>query len=262
MSVELLSIDLPPAQELAAIPREQRNGMLLEGLQSGKFDYLDFGTHKGGGMRLGQQLGGKCGLGIEINEAKCQALLKNGYYVISEDIFRLPAFFSVVDFAVLSHVLEHLPNSQTIFLVLRKLLDACRKYVLIEQPDFTAESYLYSLGLRLAHFGMKSHTCHLRTRELIEMLWSLNAGRFIVGGKKPINDSSSRWVHRADQISSAGAPWDAEKHLPKPQIKFDRALFRDIVVVIGRDQEFDTDSILRAVSADLIYMRSYEVIHN
>ena len=44
-AMDAVSSILPPAQTLGAIPREQRNDLLLMALEAGAFDFLDFGTH-------------------------------------------------------------------------------------------------------------------------------------------------------------------------------------------------------------------------
>jgi hypothetical protein len=59
---------LPPAETLGEMRREQRNDLLLRALEAGAFDFLDFGTHKEGGLDRGLLFGGRVGLGVEIDE--------------------------------------------------------------------------------------------------------------------------------------------------------------------------------------------------
>jgi hypothetical protein len=252
------NFELPPAQDLAGIPREERTQLLVRALEAGAFDYLDFGTHTGGGLRVGESLGGKLGLGVEMMETKCQALYKRGRYVISEDIFKLPLVRHSVDFAVCSHILEHMPNRHVVYLLLERLSQFCRKYVYINQPDFTATQYLFEKGLKLAHVGLTKHLTQLPTREIVSMLWDLKLGRFIVAGKRAIHNSSHDWVH------AVGAPPNVSKwedgHLPKPYVEFNPPLYRDIVIVIGIDSSVDLEAIANEAGVSKITLRSYSAM--
>jgi hypothetical protein len=224
---------LPPAQELAHVPREERTALLLTALQSGVFDFLDFGTHKGGGIRVGESLGGKLGLGIELRDAKVVEALSRGFYVLSEDAFLVPRMPKVVRFAVLSHVLEHLPDEATAYLVLQKIAGYCSDFLFIQQPDFSAETFLWRQGLQFAHTKMKGHMWRPSTTRMMEMIWSLGFGRFLVGGQTPVRASSNQWLHRADVQSRTLWKHDASKDPPKPQVTFEPPLFRDIAIAIG-----------------------------
>ncbi len=251
--------DLPDPRELAATPRKERNCFLVDALAEGHFDFLDFGSHRGASLKIGYELGGRRGLGIERNDDKCRELLAQGQYVLSEDIFSLPALSGVVDFAVCSHILEHMPNEHTVYLILEKLARATKRFILIDQPDFSAELYLFQRGFKLAHFAMKGHDCHLPTRRLVEMLWSLDLGHFVVGGKHAIVDSSNPWVHRADAPGPLWK-WDAEKDLPKEAVKFNRPLYRDVTIVVGRDPSCDLEHIAKSTGVKDIYLRSHSAL--
>lgn len=246
---------LPPAQALGEIPREQRNNLLLMALEAGAFDFLDFGTHKGGGLESGRRFGGRLGLGVEIEELKCQHLYRQGHYVLSGDVFNLPVLPRSVDFTVCSHVLEHMPNKHVMYLLVERLAQFCRKFIVIDQPDFSAAQYLYDLGLKMTQMMMESHTTRLATRDIIQMLWDMGLGNFVVYGKLPVRSSDSRWVH------SAVAPRHANKWQegdpPKPSVKFDRELHRDILIVVGLHDEIDLEAIAATAGAHKLKLRSY-----
>jgi hypothetical protein len=253
------NLALTPATDLVDISRAERNDLLLAALRAGVFDFVDFGSHQGASLRYGSKFGGKLGLGIELDDRKSVALLKQGLYVLSQDLFLLPELPKSVDFAVCSHVLEHLANEATIFLTLQRLSRMCRKFVIVEQPDFSSELYLFHEGLKMVHSAMETHHCHIQTRDLVTMLWSLDLGRFILGAKFRIRDSSNPWLHRADAKPPLWT-WDEIKHPPKPTVAFDRELFRDIALVIGCSEDADIEGIAAKMNIEKIIMRSYSAL--
>lgn len=255
MDTGLTPTSLPPPQALAEMPREARNALLYRALHEGVFDYLDFGTHKGGGIEVGRRMGGRLGLGVELSDEKVVAGLQRGFYVLSEDVFRISGERPLVDFAICRHVLEHLPNIHVVALVLEQLKRLVRSHILIEQPDFSQERYLFGLGLKLQAFFLKGHACPMPTRELVRIFWDLGFDRFALGGMLRIRNSDSSMVHRADAPNQIGKwrPGD----LPKPAtIVFDRPIFRDIVAVLGVNETVDARGIAEAAGMEKLYLTS------
>lgn len=255
MDIGTTSLVLPTPQALGQMPREERNAILYAALNEGVFDYLDFGTHKGGGIEAGKRLGGRLGLGVELSDEKVVVALNRGFYVLSEDVFRISGDRPLVDFAICRHVLEHMPNIHVVALVLGQLKRLVRSHILIEQPDFSQERYLYGLGLKLQAFFLKGHDCPMSTRELIRIFWDTGFDRFALGGMLRIRDSDSSLVHRSDGPNQIGKwrPGD----LPKPQkIVFDRPIYRDIVAVLGVNAEVNPRAIAEAAGMQQLYFNS------
>lgn len=251
---------LPTPQALAPLPRAERNARLLDALRGGEFDFVDFGTHKGGGLALGLELGGTRGLGIEINESKCQALLAKGLYVVSEDAFLLPPIANTVRFAVFSHVLEHLPDEATACIVLKRVSEFCRDFIFIQQPDFSAETYLWRHGLQFAHTNMKGHLWRPSTRRLVEVLWNLGFHRFAVGGQSLVADSTDPWLHSAEVQSNALWKHEPETDPPKPAVTFNPPLYRDVAIAVAKSTDVDPQALLRKVRVRHIHLESFSVV--
>lgn len=242
------------------MPRAERNQLLLDALRAGHFDFVDFGTHKGGGLNLGLELGGTRGLGIEISEPKCQTLMAKGYYVISEDAFLIPPMSNTVRFAVFSHVLEHLPDEATASLVLKRVSEFCREFIFIQQPDFSAETFLWRKGLQFAHTSMKGHLWRPSTRRLVELLWEMGFQRFAVGGQRVVLDSSCSWLHRADVQSNVLWKHDPQKDPPKPVVSFEPPLFRDVAICVAKSTAVDPKAVLRKTDVRHIHLESFSVV--
>ncbi len=249
-------VALPSPLELSEMPLEKRNEILMNALREGAFDYLDFGTHKGSGLVWGAHMGGRRGLGVELNEEKVLHLLKSGFYVLSEDIFKIQVGDKpLVDFAVCRHVLEHLPNIHVVALVIEQLRKIVRNYIYIEQPDFSHERYLAGLGLKLQGSYLKGHDCPMQTRELIEIIWDAGFDNFVIGGIRRALGSESQYVHRADIAPRTVGKW-REGDLPKPSVTFDRPVFRDIIAILGKEPDVDTLGIAKFCKVKEVFLQS------
>ena len=93
------------ARKLAAV---KPLAMESRAIDISQYDFLDFGCSTGGSMRFGQQrLGGKRGLGIDIDEQKVAATRMAGYDAECVDLTDPKRFSGKVRFTILSHFLEH-----------------------------------------------------------------------------------------------------------------------------------------------------------
>ena len=228
--------------ELADLPVEARNQHLLSLARAGHFDFVDMGTHRGGGIRWGQHIGGKQGLGIELHPRRAERALRAGYPVYTGDIAAFPTEGLRFRFAVCRHVLEHMPNEYVVGFVLWKLAQVCTEFIYIEQPIFDYAAELEGQGLTLAHLTMSAHTCRLSIEELLAVVKGVGIENYAQGRMRRIRDSSHAWVH------AAGAPldrshWQEGVDPPRPEVTFDPPIHRDLVVVAALGA-VDLDRIL------------------
>ncbi len=245
MSTDATLLDPELVSQLANERVDVRNAQLLELARNGAFDFVDLGTHRGGGIKWGNRLGGACGLGIEMNPKRAQKALAAGFPVYTGDIAAFPTDGLQFRFAVCRHVLEHMPNRYVVGFILWKLSGMCTDFIYIEQPIFDYAERLDEHGVTLAHFTMRGHTCRLSINEFLAVLEGVGITRYVQGGMRPIEDSSSRWVH------PAGAPpdrshWQEGVDPPRPEVKFEPPLHRDFVVLAALGN-VDLQDILRRV---------------
>lgn len=238
--------EIPAAEALdglAAQPVEVRNERLLGLARAGYFDFVDFGTHRGGGIKWGEQLGGTRGLGIELDPTRAQRALDAGLPVFTGDIATFPTTGLSFRFAVCRHVLEHMPNQYVVGFVLWRLAQICTEFVYIEQPIFDYADELEAQGLTLAHMTMPTHTCRLSIDELLEIVEEVGIPAYAQGRIRRIPNSSSPWVHVAGADENRSR-WREEVDPPKPEVEFDPPLYRDLIVIaaLGR---LDLDDLVR-----------------
>jgi hypothetical protein len=220
------------------------NERILSGMQAGAYDFADIGTCGGGGFEIARLLGGRRGVGFELDPNLTQRSLDSGLDVMCQDVRTLPAGIKGIRFAVCSHILEHIPNIYDVGALVSALSELCSDYLIISGPNFDTEEFLYSRGLKVLHSAMDDHLCKFKTIDLIQLLYGLGLRDFVIGLSEEMRDSNSVWIHRADAAPEGLFMWNHEC-LPKPFVNFDAPLHRDIVCVIKLNPKVDTDAILR-----------------
>jgi hypothetical protein len=73
-----------------------------------------------------------------------------------------------------------MPNKHVMYLIVERLAQFCRKFIVIDQPDFSAAEHIYDLGLKMTQMMMASHTTRLATRDIMQVLWDMRLGNFVV----------------------------------------------------------------------------------
>ena len=205
-------------------------------LDEGHFDFLDFGCSKGESIGWSKRfLGGKQGLGIDINKKKVTAAQAAGYDAVVFDIHKIPEK-KAVRFTVMSHFLEHVPNISDVNAFLKRACQISTDFVFIKQPYFDADGYLFQNGLKLYWSDWTGHPNDMTTLSIFRLLRELkNEGllnRFSIHGRHPILSSDDSY------IQSITAPidqhhFDSEKHPPKIQgLKFEIPVFKETVIMI------------------------------
>ncbi len=243
-------------RSLADLPIAQRNQIIGKLAREGHFDFLDFGTHKGGGLRKGLALGGRLGLGVDLNDNKVKALLSTGLAAYSGNVLDFDVPGSPFSFAICRHVLEHMPNKYAVGVVLDKLSQLCKDYIFIEQPSFDHDAYLARHGLVLSPSTLEYHTCRMSIEEIFVMLRDLGLRRFVIGGQTPVLSSADPKIFRADAPPNRMV-WKQETDAPKPDVQFPPNLYRNIIVVIALSDSVDPARVAENGGARKIQLASH-----
>lgn len=236
----------------------QSNARILARMLAGDYDFVDLGTRHGGGFVIGEKLGGRRGVGFDLDAGTAQWNIDQGRDVVCQDVRAIPPGAAGIRFAVCNHVLEHLPSIYDVGSVIAALAAMCSDYLLISGPNFDTEEYLYSHGLKVLHSAMRDHLCKFRTIDLIRILFDLGLRDFVLGLTGEMADSSSVWIHRGDAPAEGLWMWEAGKSLPKPFITFNPPLHRDFVCVIKLRAEVMFTDILGSLLSprDRVMLRS------
>ena len=215
--------------------------MVLDG-----HDFLDFGASKGGCIDFAvRHLGGRSGLGVDIDPKKVARMRALGYDCMEGDITKLDLPAGSVRFVTMSHVLEHLPDLNAVGLAIANAARVSSHFLFIQGPYFDADCALARHGLKFYWSDWHGHHCHLTTNQLGHLLRDAGLRHYTTMARVRVLDSSDPCVHPAE------APRDRHEyepgvHPPKPKVTFDPPLYREMVCVV-RLRRFDGwDDVVRA----------------
>ena len=162
------------------------------------YDFLDIGSSKGGSIDFARdKLGGKRGLGVDVNTANIELMRMRGYDCLHGDIAKMTFPAKSVRFAVMNHVLEHMPLHKG-YKAVECAMTVATDFIYIRGPYFDADAFLRRHGLKFYWSDWHGHTCHLTTSLLQAMLRGLHLEDFSILGRTPVNDSLDDSVHPLD----------------------------------------------------------------
>lgn len=198
------------------------------------YDFVDLGSKDGGSIEYAmKRLGGKKGLGIDIRSEYVKRAQEKGHDVIEGDATNLNLPDKCVRFTVISHFLEHLPGMAEVKKTIRNSIRISKEFVFIQGPVFDFDEYLNSLGLKTYWSDWPNgHTCHLKTRELIEVIREIGDYNYSLKYKIKIDNSDSKNIHPINSPHSQHE-YDTKVHPPKKTINFDRDIFREFECLIN-----------------------------
>ena len=224
-----------------------------------KFDYIDVGCKRGSSTHLCRDvLGGSLGLGIDINADHVASYSDAGGVGMIADASNLELPDDIVDFSVLSHILEHLPNLDSVNKVIFESLRVSRKFVYIVGPFFDEDVYLRSLGLKFFWSDWSFHPSHVRTSDILRAVGMSGVRcEAEIYGRIPVVDS-------ADQnLLCVSEPRDQHQHdlrihKHKTFVSFARPLFKEICAIVIKDRTFDLSTARKKLKLDkLIEVRKF-----
>lgn len=210
------------------------------------YDFIDFGASNGGCIEFAKaRLGGKRGVGIDIDPKKVEQMVKHGYDCVQGDITMLDFPPDLVRFVTMSHVLEHLPDLASVRKAIACAADVASDFLFIQGPYFDADEYLKKLGLKFFWSDWSGHPCRLTTEDLHAILIELGLNNFNMMVRLKVKDSKDPAIH----------PWNSPKnsheynpdiHPTKPHIRFSIPTYKEMVCYVRLRPVEDWDKIIQA----------------
>ena len=195
------------------------------------YDFLDIGSSKGGSMDFAKdKLGGTRGLGVEVNAANVEHIRSRGYDCLHGDISRMTFSAKSVRFAVMNHVLEHMPLHKC-YKAVECAKTVATDFIYIRGPYFDADAFLQRHGLKFYWSDWHGHTCHLTISLLQAVLRGLHLEDFSILGRTPVNDSLDDSIHPLESPPDQHQ-YDPRKHPSKPSIRFKAPLYRETICLV------------------------------
>lgn len=218
---------------------EQKKIHTVESLQKIVDDnairFFDFGCSHGNGMMWVQNQLGCSGLGFDIIETKLLSTSAKDLLCSRYDILKLPDQ-KLVPFTTLFHMLEHLNSKWDAYEYIEKAVEVSTEYVIMKQPYYDADPFLFSLGMKTFYSDWTGHRNHMVTNDFYFILEKLRREKKIAGFairyNLPILSSDDKKIH---PLSSARDSHDYDsEHFPekKKNIVFNFPMFYEIQVAI------------------------------
>ena len=208
-----------------------------------KYDYLDFGCSDGGSLKFGRSyLGGTRGLGIDINPDKVRQAVESGCDAIVADVTHLSQLNNTVRFVTLFHFLEHLSGFSSARNCLTAAITAATDFVLVRQPWFDGDGYLFERGLKLYWSDWKGHPYAMTTLDFYKIITrNPKVKAWGMYGRKPISHSRDPAVHPLTSPRGQHA-YDPARHPAKPLLPLSTSMFYELIVLI-QTGDFDLASL-------------------
>lgn len=196
------------------------------------FDFIDCGASTGGSTDFAmKKLGGKRGLGVNLNPKRVQFMQSKGFDCIEGDITKLPFADDSVRFTVLSHILEHLPDQETVVTAIQEAIRVSKDFVFIQGPFYEADLWLAQNNLKFFWSDLRGHLYPVKAQDIVGAVKNLGLPEPKIYGRAPIQSTSDKTLHSM-QSPFNSLYYDSQIHPPKPEMKFDVPLFKEIVTIV------------------------------
>jgi hypothetical protein len=214
--------------------RENATASELVGVDWSTYDFIDLGCSRGASLRhCGTRFSAASGLGVDLNITRVREVRSLGLAGVQGDaqdldVHQQVRFVSMMDF------LEHLPSLHAVQRVIASAAEAATDFLYIFHPSFEGEEMQEHYGIKQYWWDWNVHTAHIHIDDYCRMFDELGLNRVFVRYTKPVVNSDHHTV------LPLGAPpnqasYDPALHGPKPEISFQRPLWRaqEIFVQIG-----------------------------
>ena len=211
-----------------------------------RYDFLDFGASKGGCIDFAvAKLGGRRGLGVDVDAKKAEAMRERGYDCIVGDVANLDLPPKSVRFVTMSHFLEHLPDLAAVAKAVQSAARVATHFLFIQGPFFDADGYLREHGLKFYWSDWSGHPCHLTIDQLVATFEALGLTDYLALARLPVESSLDAAIHPLASPRNQQA-YVVGEHPPKPTATFDRPLYREMVCVVRLRRFFGWRRVVQA----------------
>ncbi len=242
------------------------NNNYLEKLRNNQYDFLDFGCSSGGSIEHYEKIFRAKGLGLDIDPKKVKLSIQKGFDAIVFDITKIEikqkvrlgimSYFlkhiqSIFDsivfditkielkqkvrFCIMSHFLEHIPSIKNVKILIEKACFVIDEFLIIRQPYFDADHYLFINGFKFFWSDWTGHSNHMTLLNFYNILKPLKDNnklkKFSFYGLHPVIDSNNDAIHNLDSPTNQHA-WNKQKHSVKNYIKFSIPIYKEILVIV------------------------------
>ncbi len=140
-----------------------------------------------------------------------------------------------IKFGVMNHFLEHIPNIQDVNIIVKKACSIIDDFLLIRQPYYDADPYLFSNGFKFYWSNWRGHPNHMTLLEFHNMLMPLVTEglikSFSLYGMSPVTSSEDSAIHNIDSMIDQHG-WNKKEHTPKRNIEFSIPVYKEVLAIV------------------------------
>ena len=159
-------------------------------------DFIDIGGSTGGSYNfMKKKFEYTSGLAIDIDPKKVEKALLNNVPMINIDATNMNIFVdNACETISMMHVLEHLPDIESVTKIFRESIRVASKQIFIRGPMFSSK-YLNELGFKFFWSSWKGHTLHIEANEMIKIMAELGIVKYQIKYLKPVENSNDDCIH-------------------------------------------------------------------
>ena len=207
---------------------------MLDKLRDNQYDFIDFGCSSGRSIEHYEKMFGAKGLGLDIDPKKVKSSNEKGFDTVVCDITKIE-LEKKIRFGIMSHFLEHISSIKHVKIIVEKARSVIGEFLIIRQPYFDADHYLFTKGFKFYWSDWTGHPNHMTLLEFYNILKPLKDSNklkeFSFYGLNPVIDSNNDAIHNLDSTADQHQ-WNKQKHSVKNYIKFSIPIYKEILVIV------------------------------
>lgn len=211
------------------------------------YDFVEFGASKGRSIAFAiEHLGGKRGLGIDIDSKKVRMTSEFGFDCLEADVTTLDLPDNSVRFVVMSHFLEHLPDLETVELCIKRAARIASDFLFIRGPCFDSDQYLAGLGYKYFYSDWNGHPCHLTTSDLTRILHRNDLVDFDLRFTGLTEGTLDRFIHPLTSPPNQNK-YNPDSHPPKKGMRFTQAVYKEMICFVRLKEVSNWDGLINTI---------------
>jgi hypothetical protein len=225
-------------------------------MEFAQYDFLDFGCSDGGSLKfVARSFPEKKGLGIDISPRKVARAQEAGFEAVCMDVGDLQHTPNCVSFVIMSHFLEHLQDFKMALKCVRAGLLAARDFVIIRQPWFDSDGYLFRSRLKFYWSDWTGHTFKITCIDLVRLMRESGIDcNYRVYGRLPVKGSSDQVIHSLESPTDQSA-YDPAKHGVKTSMGFSpqNSVFCESLLIATKSTKYQMAFLESILPGHLLY---------
>jgi len=205
-------------------------------IKNAGYDAIDLGCAHGNTVQFARDaFGAKKILGIDQRGVHHKDAKRMGFDFLKADVLDDLLDDDCTKFVTMGHFLEHMPDLDSVDLVLMYALEAATEFVYAGNPTWDCVPRLKRHGLKYYWAEWADHLAHVTTKDIHRILSRRGIAHVIFASGHAAN-STDLDMHSLKSPNGV-AHYDAKQHPPKPMVTFVPSVFKEMTVFAWKDRQ-------------------------